>query len=54
MQKFLDYVQKPSYLKDNNNEGKKKQGRKKCVVKKLEFQDYKKCLKASQIINTVN
>ena len=54
MQKFLDYVQKPSYLKDNNNEGKKKQKVEKSVVKKLEFQDYKKCLKASQIINTVN
>ena len=32
MQKFLDYVQKPSYLKDNNNEGRKKQKVEKSVL----------------------
>ena len=44
-----------SYLKDNNVEGKKSKGTKKCVAKKtLKFEDYKKCLKASQIINIVH
>ena len=40
-----------SYLKDNNDEGKKEKGTKMCVIKrKLKFQDYKNCLKASQIV----
>ena len=44
-----------SYLKDNNDEGKKTKGAKGCVVKrKLKFKDYKNWLKSSQIINTVN
>ena len=44
-----------SYLKDNNDEGKKKKGAKGCVVKrKLKFKDYKNWLKSSQIISTVN
>ena len=44
-----------SYLKDNNVEGKKAKDTKTCVIKrKLKFQDYKNCLKASPIINTVN
>ena len=34
---------------------KKSEGTKKCVIKrKLKFQDYKNCLKASQIISKVN
>ena len=34
---------------------KKAKPTKKCVVKRrLKFEDYKKCLKASQIINIVN
>ena len=33
----------------------RKKGTKQCVIKrKLSLQDYKNCLKASQIINTVN
>ena len=44
-----------SYLKDNNDEGKNAKGTKQCVTKRnLQFQDYKNCLKASQIINKVN
>ena len=44
-----------SYLKDNNDEGKKTKGAKGCVVKrKLKFKDYKNWLKSSQIISTVN
>ena len=44
-----------SYLKDSNNECKKAKGTKKYVVKKkLKFEDYKNCLKTSQIINIVN
>ena len=45
-----------SYLKDNIDEGKKKQKRtKKCVIKRrLKFQDYKNCLEAAQIENKVN
>ena len=43
-----------SYLKDNNDEGKKAKGVKNCVIKrKPKFQDYKNCLKASQVINAV-
>ena len=37
-----------SYLKENNDEGKKAKSTKKFAVKKkLKFEDYKKCLKAS-------
>ena len=44
-----------SYLKDNNDEGKRTKGTKICVItRKLKFQDYKNCLKAFQIINTVD
>ena len=54
--KFVSLSSKAySYLKDINDEGKKEKGTKKCVVKrKIKFQDYNNCLKASQIINTVN
>ena len=54
--KFVSLSSKAySYLKDINDECKKEKGTKKCVVKrKIKFQDYKNCLKASQIINTVN
>ena len=54
--KFVSLSSKAySYLKDISDEGKKEKGTKKCVVKrKIKFQDYKNCLKASQIINTVN
>ena len=39
-----------SYLKDNNDEDKKAQCAKKCVIKrKLKFQDYKDCLEAAQM-----
>ena len=40
-----------SYLKDNNDEGKKAKG---LIKRKLKFEDHKKCLKGSQIINIVN
>ena len=44
-----------SYLNDSDDECKKAKGTNNCVVKtKLKFQDYEKCLKASQIINTVD
>ena len=44
-----------SCLNDSDDECKKAKGTNNCVVKtKLKFQDYEKCLKASQIINTVN
>ena len=39
-----------SYLKDNNDKCKKAKGTKNCIVKrKLKFEYYKKCLKASQL-----
>ena len=42
-----------SYLKDKNNEG--KMCTKTCVIKrKVQFQNYKECLKTSQIIDKVN
>ena len=44
-----------SYLTDNNNEDKKAKDTKKCVVKrKLKFEDYKLCLKATQHENKIN
>ena len=42
-----------SYLKDNNDEDKKAKTKKKCVIKKLKFHDYKNCLKAAQIENKI-
>ena len=42
-------------LWDNNNEDKKAKRTKKCVIKrKLKFENYKNCLKAAQIKNTIN
>ena len=44
-----------SYLKDDNEEDKKAQDTKKCVIKrKLKFEDYKNCLEAAQIENKIN
>ena len=44
-----------SYLKDNNDEDKKEKGTKKCAIKrKLEFEDYKNCLEATEIENEKN
>ena len=56
MKKFDKLCSKTySYLKDNNDDGKKAKGTKKCAVKrKLKFEEYKKCLKSSQIINIVH
>ena len=56
MKKFDKLCSKTyGYLKDNNDDGKKAKGTKKCAVKrKLKFEEYKKCLKSSQIINIVN
>ena len=56
MKKFVGLRAKTyGYLKDNNDDYKKAKGTKRCVIKrKLKFQDYKNCLKASQIINIVN
>ena len=40
------------YLTDENNENKKSKGTKKSVIKrKVEFEDYKHCLEATQLIN---
>ena len=44
-----------SYLRENNDELNIVKGTKTYVVKiKLKFQNYKECLKSSEIINTVN
>ena len=43
------------YSKENNDENIKAKGTKKCVVKtELKFQDYKTCLRVSQIKNIKN
>ena len=43
-----------SYLKDNNDDDKKAKDTKSCVAKrKVKFNDYKKCLKVSQIENMI-
>ena len=44
-----------SYLKDNNDENKKAESTKRCVIKRnLKFQDYKNCLAEAQIENKIN
>ena len=43
-----------SYLKDNNDEDEKAEGTKKCVIKKIKFQDYKDRLQAAQIERKIN
>ena len=44
-----------SYLIDDGSEDKKAKGRKECVIKrKLEFENYKNCLKAYQLENKIN
>ena len=42
-------AKKYSYLKDNNDKDKKAKVAKKCVIKKLKFQDYKNWLEAARI-----
>ena len=55
MKKFVGLRRKTyAYLKDNDDESKKAKGTKRCVIKRnRKFKDFKKCLKASQIINKV-
>ena len=44
-----------SYLIDDGSENKKAKCSKKCVIKiKLEFEDYKNCLEATQLENKIN
>ena len=56
MKEFVELRSKAySYLKDNNDEDKKANSAKKCVIKrKTKFQDYKNCLEAAQIKNKMN
>ena len=44
-----------SYLINVGSENKKAKGTKKCVIKrKVKFENYKKCLEASQLENKIN
>ena len=44
-----------SYLTDDHDENKKRKTHKKCVIKeRLKFQDYKRCLEATQLGNKIN
>ena len=44
-----------SYLIDDGSEDKKAKSTKKCVIKrKLNFQNYKNCLEATQLDNKIN
>ena len=44
-----------SYLIDDGSEDKKAKDTKKCVIKrKLEFENYKNCLEATQLENRIN
>ena len=56
MKKFVGLRAKAySCLRKNNYENKKAKGTEKCVIKReLIFQDYKNCLRASQIKNIIN
>ena len=56
MEEFIGLRAKTyNYLKNNNGEDKKAKGTKKCVIKrKLNFEDYEKCLEVAQIENKLN
>ena len=56
MAKFVELIAKIySYLIDDESEDKKAKGKKKCVIKrKLKFENYKSCLKATQLENKIN
>ena len=56
MTKFIGLRAKAySYLTDDVREDKKAKGTKKCVIKrKLKFENYEKCLQASQLANKIN
>ena len=56
MKEFLGLRAKTyGYLKNNNNEDKKANGTKNCVIKrKLKFEDYESYLEAAQIENKIN
>ena len=43
-----------SYVKDNGNEDEKAKGTKKCVIKKLKFENYKNLLEAAELGNKIN
>ena len=44
-----------SYLIDDGSEDKKVKGTKRCAIKqKIEFEDYKNCLEATQLENKIN
>ena len=36
------------HLRDNNDENKEEKGRKKCVIKKLKFEEFRNCLGVAQ------
>ena len=56
MKKFVGIRAKTySYLIDDGSEDKKGKYTKKCVIKrKLKFENYKNCLKATQLENKIN
>ena len=56
MTKFVGLKAKTnSHLIDDGSEDKKAKSTKKCVIKrKLNFQNYKNCLKATQLDNKIN
>ena len=56
MKKFVELQRKTySYLKDNDDDYKNAKDTKRCVVKRRpNFQNYKNCIKASQILNITN
>ena len=43
-----------NYLIDSGSEDKTAKGSKKCVIKKLKFENYKNCLEATQLENNIN
>ena len=56
MEKFVGLKAKAySYLINDGSEDKKPKGTKKCVIKrKLKYENYKNCLKATQLENKIN
>ena len=54
MTKFVELrVTIYGYLIDDGSEDKKEIGTKKCVIKKIKFENYKNCLEATQLENKI-
>ena len=55
MDEFIEFRAKSnSYLIDACIENKKAKDTKRCIIKKIKFENYENCLKATQLENEIN